>query len=54
MDHRRDRNTDGAARAPRGAAELLAVMEQSDLDLASGLTVPLADVAGTSSYRARS
>jgi hypothetical protein len=44
MDNPRDRQIDVAAPAAPGEAQLLAVMEQSDRDLASGLTVPLADV----------
>ncbi len=44
MDNPRDHRTDDDVPAMPGEAELLAVMEQSDRDLAAGLTVPLADV----------
>lgn len=44
MDKPYDHRTDDDAPAMPGEAQLLAVMEQSDADLAAGLTVPLADV----------
>ena len=44
MDNPRDRRADDDVPAMPNEAELLAVMEQSDRDLAAGLTVPLADV----------
>jgi hypothetical protein len=44
MDNPRDHRADDDVPAMPGEAELLAVMEQSDRDLAAGLTVPLADV----------
>jgi hypothetical protein len=43
MDKPHDHRTDGDVPALLGEARLLAVMEQSDADLAAGLTVPLAD-----------
>jgi hypothetical protein len=44
MDNPHDHPTVHAAPAMPDEAQLLAVMELSDRDLASGLTVPLADV----------
>jgi hypothetical protein len=44
MDNPRDRQIDVAAPALPGEAQLLAAMEQSDRDVASGRTVALADV----------
>jgi hypothetical protein len=44
MDKPHDHRTDDDAPAMPGEAQLLAVMEQSNADLAAGLTVPLADV----------
>ena len=44
MDNAEDRKSDVAEPAMPSEAELLAVMEQSDREVAAGLTVPLADV----------
>jgi predicted nucleotidyltransferase len=44
MDNPRDRQIDVVAPALPGETALLAVMEQSDRDVAAGRTVPLADV----------
>ena len=44
MDNPLDHKPDSAASFLPGEARLRAVMEQSDHDLVSGLTVPLADV----------
>lgn len=44
MDNPRDHRTDHDLPAMPDEAQLLAVMEQSDRDLAAGQTVPLADV----------
>ena len=44
MDNPHDLQTDHAAPSIPDEAQLLAVMEQGDRDVASGLTVPLADV----------
>lgn len=44
MDNPHDHRTDDDAPATPSEAHLLAVMEQSDRDLAAALTVPLADV----------
>jgi len=44
MDPLHEPATDHAAPAMPGEAQLLAMMEQSDRDVAAGLTVPLADV----------
>jgi hypothetical protein len=44
MDNVRDRKSDIAEPAMSSEAELLAVMEQSDREVAAGLTVPLTDI----------
>ncbi|HET6238525.1 MAG TPA: hypothetical protein VFE41_26740 [Acetobacteraceae bacterium] len=44
MDHARDHRTGDDAPAAPGESQLLAIMEQSDRDLAAGQTVPLAEV----------
>jgi hypothetical protein len=44
MDRPHERQTDDAPPAMPAEAELIIVMEESDRDVASGLTVPLADV----------
>jgi hypothetical protein len=44
MDNPRSRQTDDDAPAMPTEAQILAVMEQSDRDVAAGLTVPLAEV----------
>lgn len=44
MENPRDHRTDAGAPPTPGEAQLRAVMDQSDADLAADLTVPLADV----------
>jgi hypothetical protein len=44
MDHARDHRTGDDAPAAPSESQPLAIMEQSDRDLAAGQTVPLAEV----------